>query len=84
MPTYQTTLPDGQVLKTEALTPKKARANLAHRLSFTHGHRKAYKMIGTVREARPEPHTPRSVTVVSHRMPKQVTPKYQHQLVLDL
>ena len=74
MPTYQSTLPDGRILKTEALTKAKARANLAHRLSFTLGHRKAYAMLGPVKEARPEPFTPRSVTVASHRMPKQVTP----------
>lgn len=54
MPTSKVTLTDGSSLKTRAVSSRKAKANIAHRLSFTHGYRNAYAMIQSVQEDRPE------------------------------
>lgn len=55
MKTYETTLPDGNLLRTRAVSKRAARRNLAHRLAYSHGHRNAYRLLGTIRLATPQP-----------------------------
>ena len=84
MRTYQSRLLDGQLIKTVAVSPPKARAQLAHQLSFAHGHRKAYQMLGPVELApRLEPFSPRR-SVPTRRRTQVKKVEYPKQGVLDL